>query len=115
MANERFVVNAERIGRFSEHLFAGVEEEEEKEEGRKRGGEGNNNNRNNNNTKNSSKKKKEEEEWEDGKVRQARKRVEGLKIQAEGKSISLSNKTAVEKEEEEEIDLPLFIRTTSSE
>lgn len=111
MANERFVVNAERIGRFSEHLFAGVEEE-----GRKRGGEGNNNNSNNNNTKNSSKKKKEEEEWEDGKVRQARKRVEGLKIQAEGKSISISNKTAVEKEEGEEgIDLPLFIRTTSSE
>ena len=113
MANERFVVNSERIGRFSEHLFAGVEEEEE---GRKRGGEGNNSNSNNNTTKNSSKKKKEEEEWEDGKVRQARKRVEGLKIQAEGKSISLSNKTAVEKEEgEEEIDLPLFIRTTSSE
>lgn len=91
MANERFVVNAERIGRFSDHLFAGLEEEEERT---KRGGEGNNSN----NNKNSKKKKKKEEEgeWEDGEVRLARKRAEGLEIQAGMRNTSVPNGAIVE-------------------
>lgn len=93
MANERFVVNAERIGRFSEHLFAGLEEEEE-EEGTKRGGEGNNSNNNENSKKKN--KKKKEEEWEDGEVRLARKRAEGLKIQAGMRNTSVPNGAIVE-------------------
>ena len=91
MANERFVVNAERIRRFSEHLFAGLEEEEE--EGTKRRGEGNNSNQNKNSKK---MKKKKEEEWEDGEARLARKRVEGLKIQAGMRNTSVPNGAIVE-------------------
>lgn len=95
MANERFVVNAERIGRFSENLFAGLEEqEEEEEEGTKRGGEGNNSNNNENSKKKN--KKKKEEEWEDGEVRLARKRAEGLKIQAGMRNTSVPNGAIVE-------------------
>ena len=75
VANERFVFNAERMGGFSDHLFAGLEEEG----GTKRRGEGNNSN-DNKDSKKKKKKKEEEEEWEDGEVRLARKRVEGLKI-----------------------------------
>lgn len=78
MANERFVANAERIIRFSEHLFLGGDEERIK-----RGGEGNNDS------------KEKEEEWEDGEVRQARKRAEGLKIQAEMINNSIPNKAIV--------------------
>lgn len=105
VANERFVVNAERIGRFSENLFVGLEEEE----GTKRGGDGDNSSNNNN----SKKKKKEEEEWEDVEVRQARKRAEGLRIQAGMRNTSVPNGAIVEEEEEEQ-DLPLFITAISS-
>lgn len=96
VANERFVANAERITRFSEHLFFGGDEE-----GIKRGGEGN------------SDSKKKEEEWEDGEVRQARKRAEGLKIQAEMMNNSIPNK-AIDVVDEEEVDLSFFIPTVSS-
>lgn len=98
MANERFVANAARITRFSEHLFLGEDEAEKV----KRVGEGNNNS------------KRKEEEWEDGEVRQARKRTEGLKIQAEMRITSIPSKAIVEGEEEE-IDIPFFISTVSSE
>lgn len=101
VANERFVVNAERITRFNEHLFLGGDEEE-----RIKGGGGGNNDY-----------KKKEEGWEDGEVRQARKRAEGLKIQAEMTNNSIPNKAidVVEEGEEEEEDLSFFIPTVSSE
>lgn len=90
LANERFAANAERIKRFSEHFFGG-------EEGKKGGrGEGNNNSK---------------KEWEDDKVRQARKRAEGLKIQAGVRNTSIPNTATVDEEE----DLPLVITTVASE
>lgn len=100
MANERFVANAERITRFSEHLFLGGDEEE-----RIKGGGGGNNDC-----------KKKEEGWEDGEVRQARKRAEGLKIQAGMIKNSIPNKAIdVVEEGEEDVDLSFFIPTVSSE
>lgn len=97
MANERFVANTERIMRFSEHLFLGGDET-----GIKKAGEGNNNS------------KKKEEEWEDGVVRQARKRAEGLKIKAEIRNNFIPKKPVVVGEEDE-VDVPFSISTVSSE
>lgn len=74
MANERFVANTERIRRFSEHLFLGRDEEERIKRGEIKG---------NNDS------KKKVEEWEDAEVRKARKRAEGLKLQAEMMNNSL--------------------------
>lgn len=85
MANERFVANTERITRFSEHLFLGGDGM-----GIKRAGEGNNNS------------KEKEEEWEDGEVRQARKRAEGLKIQADIRNNSIPKKAIIVVVEEKE-------------
>lgn len=99
VANERFVANTERITRFSNHLFLGGDDEEERIK-KRGGGEGNNNDS----------KKRREEEWEDGEVRQARKRAEGLKIQAGLINNSIDD-VVVEKEEEEEVDLSFFIPT----
>lgn len=104
MANERFDANAERIRRFSELLFAGMEDEETKWEG-----EGNHNINNSN-----SRKKKKKGEWEDGEMRKARKKAEGLKTQTEGRNTSVPNEAIVE-EGREAIDLSLFITTVSLE
>ena len=97
VANERFVANSERITRFSNHLFLGGDDEEERIK-KRGGGEGNNNDS----------MKRREEEWEDGEVRQARKRAEGLKIQA---GLIINSIDDVEEEEEEEVDLSFFIPT----
>lgn len=95
MANERFIANAKRITRFSEHLFLGGDER-----GLKRGEENNNI-------------KKKDEEWEDGEARQARKRAEGLKIQTEMRNTSIPSKSIVI--EEEAVHISCFISTVSSE
>lgn len=74
VANERFVANTERIRRFSERLLLGGDEEERIKRGEIKG---------------DNDSKKRVEEWEDAEVRKARKRAEGLKLQAEMMNNSL--------------------------